>query len=550
MFFFDELNVALGETKILKKITGRFAAGRLNAVVGPSGCGKTTLVKSLLGLVDYEGAVSFGGEKIDPLGGSLAGRVGMVPQFSVAHEDLTVREALGYAFDLTVAGNVDRQERLDRVSELIGMAEHSGKLVKSLSGGQMRRLGLGLELVSDPECLICDEVTSGLDPLSEDQIIALLRQLADEQEKTFLCIIHNLSKLPDFDFITVLYEGYLVYQGSYEAMCEWFDLSDPLKLYFALSQEAPEAWAERWTQHCQNEPIETPSTETTHQPVSKPSAFRQFITLFQRRVRLLARDTGYVWLLLALTFGFPCIVVIFALKGLPQIEGLALERTGSFIQQIQQNLRFQMESAETASLVTGLIMFQVVLLTLMGANNGAREIASERHILEKEKISGLRPWCYALSKLLFVGGIAILQGVWMTLFVKVICQFPGSFAMQATILSLCCLSMTWVCLGMSAVFASTEKASLLSIYLVGFQLPLSGVVLALPDMIVWVLRPFINAFWSWSGYLVTMRDFQVYDAYRIKDTSWLPSEFLAVLALIFQASVGLFAVFYGVKKRH
>jgi energy-coupling factor transporter ATP-binding protein EcfA2 len=67
----------------------------------------------------------------------------------------------------------------------------------------MRRLGLGLELVSDPECLICDEVTSGLDPLSEDQIIELLRSLVESQGKTFLCTIHNLGKLPDFDHITV-----------------------------------------------------------------------------------------------------------------------------------------------------------------------------------------------------------------------------------------------------------------------------------------------------------------------------------------------------------
>ncbi|WP_309398583.1 ATP-binding cassette domain-containing protein [Cerasicoccus maritimus] len=550
MFAFSEFRVAAGETNILQPMSGQFMSGQLNAVVGPSGCGKTTLVNSLLGLTDCEGEVRYNGAPVDLQSTTLAGRVGMVPQFSVAHEDLTVREVLCFAFDLTVSGSVKRDERVGDVLELVGLSEHADKLVKSLSGGQMRRLGLALELVSDPECLICDEVTSGLDPLSEDQILSLLRLLADQRNKTFLCIIHNLSKLPEFDSITVLYEGYLVFQGNYSALREWFNLSDPLKLYFVLSQDSPEAWAERWEPHAQDRVVEKTTTQTAHQPLPKPSAFRQLLTLIQRRIRLLARDTGYVWLLLALTFGFPCIVVIFALKGLPQIEGLALERTGSFIQQIQQNLRFQMDSAETASLVTGLIMFQVVLLTLMGANNGAREIASERHILEKEKISGLRPWCYSLSKLIFVGGIAIFQGVWMTLFVKIICQFPGSFIMQATILSLCCLSMTWVCLGMSAVFASTEKASLLSIYLVGFQLPLSGVVLALPDMVVWVLRPFINAFWSWSGYLVTMKDYQVYDAYRIRDTSWLPSENLAGLVLIVQAICGGVAVFWGVKKRH
>ncbi|MDQ8209028.1 ATP-binding cassette domain-containing protein [Coraliomargarita sp. SDUM461003] len=559
---------------ILDHINAHFPDRSLNALVGPSGCGKTTLIKAFLGLVDSEGEIAHREQNSSESPSDQ--RLGFVPQFSVAHASLTVEESLAYAFDLTVSDLSSKADTLVSVLKLIGLDEHGEKRVSSLSGGQMRRLGLGLELVSSPECLICDEVTSGLDPLSEDQIIALLRSLVLEHEKTFICTIHNLGKLPDFDHITVLYQGRLVFQGDYDSLKDWFAIEDPLKLYHALAKKPLDEWLEQWTGRraftCEvppsngqpnaslrtcREPVE-PTCSVSESAVSTvavegkpphlPSAVSQLLTLLRRRYKLLMRDTGYLWLLLALTFGFPCIVVIFAIKGLPQIEGLALERSGSFIQQLQGDLRYRMEAAETATLVTGLVMFQVVLLTLMGANNGAREIAGERQIFEKERLKGLRSGMYTLSKLLFTGSIATLQGLWMALFVKVICQFPGAFLPQLGMMALCCVAMTFVCLGMSAVLSSAERASLLSIYLVGFQLPLSGVVLALPDAVVWLLRPFINAYWSWAGYFASMKDFQLYDAYRMGNVSWLPSEWGAATVLFLHIVVGAALVLYGCGK--
>jgi len=541
--------------RILDHVDAEFPEKSLNALVGPSGCGKTTLIKAFLGLVDSEGSIVVDGQSRDSKGAS--GRLGFVPQFSVAHMSLTVEESLAYAFDFTVSDHTAKKTVVEDVLKLIGLGEHQGKQVSSLSGGQMRRLGLGLEMVSDPAFLICDEVTSGLDPLSEDQIIALLRSLVEEKGKTFLCTIHNLGKLPDFDHITVLYKGRLVFQGDFESLKAWFEIEDPLKLYHALAGHDLEHWLDKWGTRSDAmpiaskavQPIDVAGATSLQRGHSLPTAFSQLLTLLRRRYLLLIRDTGYLWLLLALTFGFPCIVVIFAIKGLPQIEGLSLERSGSFIQQLQGDLRYRMDAAQTATLVTGLVMFQAVLLTLMGANNGAREIASERQIFEKERLKGLRPYVYALSKLIFTGGIALLQGLWMALFVKIICQFPGAFTPQLVMMGLCCVAMTFVCLGMSAVLSSAERASLLSIYLVGFQLPLSGVVLALPDAVVWLFRPFINAYWSWAGYFASMKDYQLYDAYRMGDVSWLPQEWFAMMILCLHVLMGSLLVFYGCGRR-
>ena len=135
------------------------------------------------------------------------------------------------------------------------------------------------------------------------------------------------------------------------------------------------------------------------------------------------------------------------------------------------------------------------------------------------------------------------------LFVKYICEFPGDSFWQVFVLVLTCVSMTAICLGFSAIFNSADKASLLSVYLIGFQLPLSGIVLALPDVLVWVCRPFINAYWGWGGYFSSMLDTRLYDAYRLESNEWIPSPGLAVAVLLAHALVGAVMVFWGCQQK-
>jgi len=135
------------------------------------------------------------------------------------------------------------------------------------------------------------------------------------------------------------------------------------------------------------------------------------------------------------------------------------------------------------------------------------------------------------------------------LFVKGICDFPGPLLPQALVLILCCVSMTSVCLAFSALFSSADKASLLSVYLVGFQLPLSGVVLALPDVLVWICRPFINAYWGWSGYFGSMIESRFFDAYRLSSAEMIPSSLQAGLVLCLHFAIGAAFVFWGCHKK-
>jgi hypothetical protein len=177
-----------------------------------------------------------------------------------------------------------------------------------------------------------------------------------------------------------------------------------------------------------------------------------------------------------------------------------------------------------------------------------REIAGERALFEKERMAGLRPAAYATAKLLFVAGLGAAQGVWMTVFVKLLCAFPGAWLPQLAVLAAVGASMSIVCLGLSALLTSPDRASLLSIYLVGFQLPLSGVVLALPAALVWSVRPFISTYWGWSGYLTAMRDLQdsrFYDAVLLLDPGWLAGAPAALAVLGLHAVLGAALVFWG-----
>ncbi|MDQ8206621.1 ATP-binding cassette domain-containing protein [Coraliomargarita sp. SDUM461003] len=532
--------------RILDRATALFKPRGLNAVIGPSGCGKTTLVKAMLGILPSEGAISYAGEPVRQ-SSDLLGKLSFAPQFSIAHERLSVAEALCYALDLCVRDRAVKLARLEEILRRIGLAEHRDKRVSDLSGGQLRRLGLGLELVGDPQCMVCDEVTSGLDPRSEDQILAVLERLRDERGKTFICIIHNLAKLDVFDWITVVYEGAVVFQGTLEALNVYFNIPDALHLYDRLNEHSIEHWRARWGEESVGlapaEPI-----EAVRAPPA-PGALAQTWTLLIRRALLFKRDRGYWLLTLGITLGFPLLVTIFAWDGIPQLRGLSMDVGGGALEQMEASLRYRVDALEMASLVTGLILFQVILLTLMGSNNGAREIAGERQIFEKERFAGLSAGAYASSKLIFASFVAVLQGLWMMGFVKYICEFPGASLPQAGVLVLSCVSMTAICLGFSAIFNSADKASLLSVYLVGFQLPLSGIVLALPDMLVWLCRPFINAYWGWAGYFGSMRATRLYDAYRVDSNEWIPSSGLAASILLLHFLMGAVMVFWGCQKK-
>ena len=226
---------------------------------------------------------------------------------------------------------------------------------------------------------------------------------------------------------------------------------------------------------------------------------------------LFVRDRAQLGLQLALILGFPCLVVIFALKGLPDIKSMSLQNNLSVVEQFRESANYMTQAFKVGGLVSGLLLFQIILLALMGSNNSALEIAGERNLFESEKLAGLSSASYVAAKCAFLALLVTAQSVWMTLFVHVVCGFPGDLFGQMAILWLADAALTAVCLAFSSLARTPQQASLVSIYFVGFQLPLSGAVLALPDGIAHLTRPFIAAYWAWSGTIQTLKETRFYD---------------------------------------
>jgi ABC-type multidrug transport system ATPase subunit len=185
-------------------------AGHFAAMLGPSGCGKSTLLKVITGIAHgtEEGHISWDGRDLIQHDFSPS-EIGYVPQFSIAHEDLTVRECVSYSIKLRVRGMGGEalEEAIARILEEVNMTEFADRLVRVLSGGQKRRLALAMELASKPAMLLCDEVTSGLDPQSEDEIVNLLRGLSRSEGRTVLSVTHSLNHLGFYDSVLVLFRG-------------------------------------------------------------------------------------------------------------------------------------------------------------------------------------------------------------------------------------------------------------------------------------------------------------------------------------------------------
>jgi ABC-type multidrug transport system ATPase subunit len=554
------------DVPLVDRVSIRVPKGHFMAIVGPSGCGKTTLLKTIAGLnPESAGALFWDSRNLSEDGDFSPSEIGYVPQFSIAYDPLTVDESVEAATRLRVRcrSTAELDQRIDRVLEETGLSPISDRQVKVLSGGQKRRLGLAMELVSDPKLLLCDEVTSGLDPRSEREIVRLLHDLSRKDGRIVLSVTHSLAHLELYDSILVQHEGRVAFHGPPEQLTHYFSVSDTEEVYPRLATQPSERWHDSWQKHRDSYqkmmqknrallvtsgdfPTPAPTAAEEAEAPRPPGFFSQFATLLSRRWRIFFRDRGQVFLQLAIIVCFPILVTIFSDKASGNIRRFSDTRQSERAE-IEEKILVSSDQAKVGSAISGIIMFQVVLLSLMGSNNSAREIAGERPIYEKEKFGGLRPTAYLASKVAFLACLVIGQSLWMAFFVNFFGTFRGDFIQHAGFLLLVNAAMTAVCLAISSLMRTAEQASLLSIYLVGFQLPLSGAVLALPEKIEAFTRPFISAYWAWSGSVEALQP-QVYNAVKsVIDTS-LSAQEICFYALGAHIAVALIATWAGARR--
>jgi ABC-2 type transport system ATP-binding protein len=205
----DDLRKSYKELQALRGVSFEIAQGEIFGLLGPNGAGKTTTVEILEGYRERDGGtVTVLGEDPSTAGLDWRERIGVVLQSSSFYDSLTVAENLAL-----FAGYYSQPRPIGEIVELVGLEEKRDALVRSLSGGQRRRLDLGLALIGDPEIVFLDEPTTGFDPEARRrawETIASLRDLG----KTILLTTHYLEEAERLsDRVAVLRDGEIVALG-------------------------------------------------------------------------------------------------------------------------------------------------------------------------------------------------------------------------------------------------------------------------------------------------------------------------------------------------
>src|ERR1700749_3361511 len=205
---------------LLRNISLAVPEGTFLSIIGASGCGKSTLLKALAGIQPISsGQILLAGHPVGTLRHQLPLAVGYLPQFGAFHGDLTVTEILDYAVALRLPSSVPRATReqgRDHIIDLARIRLFLPQKYRTLSGGQMRRIALAEELIGDPAFLFLDELTSGLDPYSEHELMVWLKELAHGMNKTIVLVTHAVGNLRLCDSVVLLHEGRLCFQGTYD----------------------------------------------------------------------------------------------------------------------------------------------------------------------------------------------------------------------------------------------------------------------------------------------------------------------------------------------
>ncbi len=388
----DDVSFSLGHSSML-------------AVVGPSGVGKTSLLNALTGFRPADkGAVFFAGRDLYSNYDDLRRRMGYVPQEDIVHPQLSVRQALSYAAKLRFPVDIDAASRDARVDEVIAelsLSDQAGTSIHKLSGGQRKRVSVGIELLTKPSLLVLDEPTSGLDPGNEEHVMTLLRELADSG-RVVIVVTHSLQSLDLADKVlflakggTVAYYGPRSERGAYSA--RQGVMGGDASTFRAIEESPVPGWAERFRSDPLYEthvsrPLARADVQRAAATARNPLPPRpelpwrvQSSVLIRRQLALLRSDRRTLLLLLAQA---PLFGVIDLLLFPP---GSMSTSQGPF-----------------AALLVWLVMIGA---TWLGTSNAVREIVKEKAIYRRERSVGLSVGAYVFSKTVVLGGIVIVESV-------------------------------------------------------------------------------------------------------------------------------------------
>jgi ABC-2 type transport system ATP-binding protein len=231
----DRLRVVRGGREVLPDFSVRIPAGSVVGLLGPSGSGKSTLIRAIVGVQIIEsGRVTVLGEEAGSAG--LRQKVGYVTQSPSVYTDLSVRDNVRY-FASMLGADADSA---DRAIEAVDLTSHADALGGNLSGGQLSRVSLAAALVGEPELLVLDEPTVGLDPVLRRDLWELFHRLA-ATGTSLLVSSHVMDEASRCDRLLLLREGRLLADETLPDLLQRTGAADAEGAFLALIDQANEA---------------------------------------------------------------------------------------------------------------------------------------------------------------------------------------------------------------------------------------------------------------------------------------------------------------------
>lgn len=220
MFELRNVYYTPGGNQILKNINLSIKRGEIFVIMGLSGAGKSTILRLLNGLIKADsGSVLIDGLDITGLSekalAEIRRKVGMLFQSAALFDSLTVAENVSFAWRKEKINDAQKREMIRETLSVVGLVGIEDKMPSELSGGMKKRVGLARAIAMKPQALLYDEPTAGLDPLTSNTILELVKDLNERLKVTSVVVTHELaSAFAIADRVALLHDGEIVFVGS------------------------------------------------------------------------------------------------------------------------------------------------------------------------------------------------------------------------------------------------------------------------------------------------------------------------------------------------
>lgn len=486
-----------GRKVILDGVSVVIPPHRFVCILGPTGSGKSTLLAALSARRPAaQGQVLMNQLDLYDNFDALKRDMAVVPQHDILHDALPLESALQFTAKLRLPRDTSEAERSAQVDALLdqtGLAPHRATKLGELSGGQRRRASLANELLSNPNLLFLDEVTSGLDERNDRALMQLFRRLAD-QGKTVICVTHTLANIEENCHLVILLTvgGKLAYFGPPADACRHFGVARFADIYQQLeAEDSAKPLGQRFRASPVYEQYIASRLSTGSVALPQSSVVRdgspwrnllatvvhQLPLLLKRYARVFVADRRSLWGMVA------------------QVAVVAIVLHLVFGNLARYNVPSPREQMAWAMHSNHVLFVLGIACFWFGCNNSVKEIVRERAIYTKELQVNLDPVSYYASKFLLQFCVSSLQAVILLIASVQLCALPGDHTSQAAIILISAAAGVALGLFLSAA-TITEAVALTLVPLVLIpQIILSDVFVKLNGVSEWLAGLFVANQW-------------------------------------------------------